>query len=439
MTARLLAVLLASAALGCGEEQRPPDVNPCPADTPLESPTPPPLRSHFAGTFDVLTQSMYVFSGDPGQPLACAPSGMAPLTDLWRYSVRCQYWIQVTPPTMPPPRTGAATAHEGFPANRNRMIMFGGRGADGQLLNDVWAFDFLTQTWSQLMAKPPDGGTGDPDGGTGDPDGGTSDTPPSPREYATLVYNASLDQMFLFGGNTNADASQPTLQNDVWMLDMDQDVNTWTQMPVMGVATTQPVPRWQHVSAFDPVVQTLYVGFGQNTSGSYLKDLWAYTYDLSKMPPVGGWRLAWSGANGPTARILSGMDIDNGGSRLLMFGGIDQEQGPRNDLWEFSLGPSRSWKLDQTGDVAKNAGGSMCMRPADFVTPDLTMPERRSGMLFAFGYPGFPYVLGGQGDCGDLRDVWALLEGNGWLQLEDSKDGFSCARKMQSGCTSYCQ
>ena len=89
--------------------------------------TPPPLRSDFTGVFDVLTQSFYVFGGDPGQPLSCAPSGGAPSGELWRYTIACKYWSQLTPQTMPPARTGAASAHEGNPANRNRMIMFGDR------------------------------------------------------------------------------------------------------------------------------------------------------------------------------------------------------------------------------------------------------------------------------------------------------------------------
>ena len=415
MNARCLVLL--SAAIGC-TDQTPPVTNPCPTDTPIASPTPPPLRSDFTGVFDVLTQSMYIFSGSPGQPLACGPSSAAPLADMWRYPLQCQYWIQVQAPMMPPARTGAASAHEGFPANRNRMILFGGRGADGMLLGDVWAFDFQSQQWAQLTTM-----------GTG----------PSPRENATIVYNATYDEMFIFGGNTSNDATQPMLMNDVWMLDMDQDKNQWTQMPVMGASTAIPQPRQQHVSAFDFSPQTLYVGLGRNTSGTYLKDLWAYKYDLTMMPPKGVWALVSSGTNGPSARIQAGMDIDSPGGRLLLFGGLDQEQGPRNDLWEFSLVGGRTWKVDQTGDVIKNNSGSLCMRPADFVTPDLMMPERRTGMLFAFGYPGFPYILGGQGDCGDLRDVWVFLQGNGWLQLDHSIDGVSCARAKAPSCTSYCQ
>jgi hypothetical protein len=415
MNARLLAVMIV--AIGCSD-QTPPITNPCPPDTPVASPTPPPLRSDFTGVFDVLTQSMYVFSGDPGQPQQCGASGNALLTDMWRYSVRCQYWIQVPMAMSPPPRTGAASVHEGFPANRNRMIMFGGRGADGQLLNDVWAYDFLAQAWTQLT---------------------TMGTPPSPRENATIGFNATYDQIFLFGGNTSADASQPQLVNDVWMLDIDNDKNQWTLMPISGGGLQQPAPRQRHVAIFNPPQQAFYVGFGETQSGTYLKDIWVYTYDLTMMPPKGGWILASPGTTGPSARIDAGMDLDSAGSRILLFGGVDQDQGPRNDLWEFSLGATRTWKLDQAGDQLKNTGGSACMRPSDFVTPDLGMPERRGGMLFAFGYPGFPYVLGGQGDCGDLRDVWTYLQANGWLQLEHSTDGFSCARRMAPGCTSYCQ
>jgi hypothetical protein len=379
--------------------------------------TPPPLRSDFTGVFDVLTQSFYIFGGDPGQPLSCAPSGGAASGEFWRYTIACKYWSQLNPMTMPPARTGAASAHEGFPANRNRMIMFGGRGASG-LLNDVWAFDFATQTWSQLMIM------------------GTA--MPSPREHATIVYNSIYDQMIVFGGNAGPDPAQPMLLNDIWMLDMTMDKNAWTQLPAMGTGAQQPQPRIGHVSVYDDTPQVLYVGFGQNAGGTYLRDMWAYFYDTSMMPPTGKWTLHPI-SDGPSARIGAGM-ANTGSGRIVLFGGRDQDLGPLNDIWNFSTGSSaKPWMIEVAGDTKLMDGGSACMRPSNFVTPVLTSPERRSGMLFAFGYPGFPYVVAGQGDCGDLIDVWTLLEGTGWLQLDKSTDDVSCARAMKTGCTSLCQ
>jgi hypothetical protein len=367
-------LFVAALALGlaaCSDPAPPPVQNTCPADTPPASPEPPAPRFDFAGIFDETTQSLIVFGGDAGQPLSCTPSGNAPLGDTWRFSVKCQRWIQLSPMTPPPARTGAATTYEGFPAPRNRMIMFGGRAADGSLLNDVWALDFTTFEWTQLATTMP---------------------APEPRENATLAYNGVLDQVLLVGGNAGADPAQADLRNDVWMLDL--TTNTWTLQSPPATGTMVPVPRMRHSATYDQAAQTLYVGFGENGSGNYLQDLWQYTYDTTMMKPT--WTNVPVGSQPhPSARIGAGMDFDDGSStgtrRILLFGGLgdDMAGGPQNDLWNFLPGPNK-WIVEEHGDPVTDPTGMFCARPADFVAADATRPERRYGHYFAFGFPGFP-------------------------------------------------
>src|SRR5262249_20660033 len=151
------------------------------------------------------------FGGSSAPLFSCDAASSPPLGDLWRYSLRCRRWIQVSAPMGPSARTGATATHEGQTVNRSRMIIFGGRDANGQLLNDAWAYDTTPQTWTQIQ---------------------TMGTPPEPRELAKLVFNASFDQVWLFGGNAGSDPRTPMLRNDVWALDLKLDKNTWTQLPV---------------------------------------------------------------------------------------------------------------------------------------------------------------------------------------------------------------
>ncbi len=81
------------------------------------------------------------------------------------------------------------------------MIIFGGRDEDNNKLNDIWAFNISTGTWSELFQSSSDG------------------TAPLARTgHTCCVYN---DLMFLFGGIYEITKEL----NDCWAFDLKK--NKW--------------------------------------------------------------------------------------------------------------------------------------------------------------------------------------------------------------------
>lgn len=60
----------------------------------------------------------------------------------------------------PCPRSGHAAI---FYPNKRQMYIFGGKDSNSQKLNDLWAFDMESSTWSQIL--PVDGRSPDPRSG----------------------------------------------------------------------------------------------------------------------------------------------------------------------------------------------------------------------------------------------------------------------------------
>ncbi|HEX5052564.1 MAG TPA: kelch repeat-containing protein [Planctomycetota bacterium] len=150
---------------------------------------------------------------------------------------------------------GAATA----PSNRfrtacvydpslNRLVVFGGSPSPGVPLDDCYAFDLNTNTWSAIP-NPTPGVTG-----------------PTARWDATMQYDAAFGGLLLFGGQTVN--SPATRSNETWIL----YGNTWTQLN----PTTSPSARGLHAmtSRSAPYNDILLIG-GQDAGGN-LNDTWRW-------------------------------------------------------------------------------------------------------------------------------------------------------------------
>ena len=57
-------------------------------------------------------------------------------------------WVEITrtPPELPVPRTGAATAYDPL---RGRLVLFGGSAAGGVKLDDTWEWD--GDSWTRIL------------------------------------------------------------------------------------------------------------------------------------------------------------------------------------------------------------------------------------------------------------------------------------------------
>ncbi len=70
-------------------------------------------------------------------------NGTTTFSDTWAITQQTVIATQMQPPSSPPARHDQAAV--GFD---NEMYVFGGEGANGNSLNDVWAFDPISDTWA---------------------------------------------------------------------------------------------------------------------------------------------------------------------------------------------------------------------------------------------------------------------------------------------------
>src|SRR6516162_437860 len=116
--------------------------------------------------------------------------------------------------------------------------------------------------------------------------------------------------MVVFGDQTDVG-----FVNDVYVLDLTSAPPTWSKPAVSGPA---PSARYHHTAVFDTVHQQMIV-FGGNDGKTELSD----TYVLSLSTPS---TFTWTGplfAFGPLKRQLHCAILDPIGSRMVIFGGLD--------------------------------------------------------------------------------------------------------------------
>ena len=93
--------------------------------------------------------------------------------ETWAYDVAANKWTEMKPPSGP---TGRGAAELAYDAESDRVILFGGWNKVAGGLDDTWAYDYNTNTWTE-MAKGPAKHLG-----------------------ARLAYDAESDRIILFGG-----------------------------------------------------------------------------------------------------------------------------------------------------------------------------------------------------------------------------------------------
>jgi hypothetical protein len=111
--------------------------------TPTPIPAQPVLGSSFSAAYDPRAHQLVTFGGIDSYDTT------------WTWDGR--RWTLARPPIIPPGRFAAAAAYD--PAT-GVVMMYGGRLAPGEVVNDTWSWDGAT--WLQL-----DGGTGNPPQGEG--------------------------------------------------------------------------------------------------------------------------------------------------------------------------------------------------------------------------------------------------------------------------------
>ena len=215
------------------------------------------------------------------------------LNDTWAYDPAANAWTNLSPTgTMPSPRAGHSMAYD--PATQ-RLIMFGGFDESGGRLNETWAYDPTANTWTKLSpsGKLPAGRDAhsmvyDPSSGLmivfgGEYDHGNlndtwaydpvtdswtglspSGSLPGERFGSAMAYDLSDGRLIMFGGFNDTHAF-----NDTWAYD--SRANSWTEL---GSSGTLPPSRWMSSLTYDPATRRL-VMFGGRTKTVVLSNTWS--------------------------------------------------------------------------------------------------------------------------------------------------------------------
>jgi hypothetical protein len=231
------------------------------------------------------------------------------LNDVWSLDLAgTPQWTELSPAGMPPSgRLGQCAIYDRM---RDRMVIFGGYDGSNHL-NDVWALSLAEpMAWTKLT-----------------PIG----VAPSPRHYASAIYDPARDRMIIFGGSDGFNRF-----NDLSILSLGGMV--WTGLTPAG----SPAARMYSSAIFDSLgdQMILFGGAGNATqlppSTGWLNDTWA----LSLSGNLSWTALTPHGAL-PTARYAQCAIYDPVRRRMVMFGGWDGQR--RNDSWGLSLGDTVTW------------------------------------------------------------------------------------------------
>ncbi|HEX5131921.1 MAG TPA: kelch repeat-containing protein [Candidatus Krumholzibacteria bacterium] len=269
------------------------------------------------------------------------------------HDARAQSWTELTPASGPAP-AARRNASAIFDTAGNRMVIFGGFGTT--YLNDIWAFDLDSDTWTDLTPA--------------------SGSAPAPRLTPASVYDPAGHRMITWSGQ-----GPGVFFNDVWAFDL--DAGTWSQFTPAG---GPPNIRYGVGYTWDPVARDL-VTFAGFTNLGRFDDVWRFNGETDTWTDV-------SAPSPPLKRCLHAACYDPIEHRMIMYGG--QNTGPLDDIWELDF---------DTGAWTD-------------ITP-VSRPAGRYFTAFVYDAANHrATVFGGQTQIALVNEVWVFdLWNDAWTQL----------------------
>ena len=304
----------------------------------------PSARRNAAAIYDRIADRIVLFGGR---------GSSGDLADVWTFDVATESWqslpVEGAGPTARFSHNAVHDAHGG------QLLIWSGRMLDASgstLLNDVWAFDLITNSWTNLattttvpVARYGTAAVFDPDTGTlvtfaGFTTLGRFDdtwrfdplqrlwqdvtaTSPQPGERClhAAAYDSQRRRMIMFGGQRGNAAL-----DDAWALDLSTDL--WTALPPAPETGGRKFPA----VAYDPKGDRFLVFGGERTDGTRGGDLWAL--DLQ--------REVWSTLTtaGPPARdgaVLVYVPSRGGRMPQIILTGGTTAEGNADDTWSLQL------------------------------------------------------------------------------------------------------
>jgi N-acetylneuraminic acid mutarotase len=297
------------------------------------APNAPGPREDQTWTVDPVARVAYMFGGR---------ADGASLDELWRYDLATDSWTQLEPPA---PRPAARFGHVAAWDEGVGLLIWSGQQSADRFFNDLWIYDPDFNVWQQ---QPSEGQL--PLARYGSCGGFASDgmfwmshgfTMDSGRFHDTRAYDLATGRWFdrtpdgqlpvdrclhdcfwsaagelvLYGGQTTGIKAL----GDLWTFDAGS--GAWTAQ------NDPPLPARQ-LYALTTLAGRAYFFGGGDIDGGYLSDLWQL--DEASL----GWSQLAPTGTGPTARSAATLIADEPRSRLLLFGGKDDD-GEFGDLWQL--------------------------------------------------------------------------------------------------------
>ena len=273
--------------------------------------------------------------------------------ETWAYNSEKNRWTNMNPLLSPPGAPGRIFIRTAYDAESDRIILFGGRTAPNTFWLDTWAYDYDSNTWTQMHPL----------------------VSPSGRMNPGMVYDSAHDRIVMFGG-----AFGGQRRGDTWAYDYNGD--TWTLLlPGSG-----PSPRGFPGMVYDSCARRsiLFGGVGPVPTEITDDETWSYDYDTNAWtqlsPSLAPSPRAWHGMvyvgdddddddedddrDGPRHGTRGARDEDcdddddrDGTERsrddddhaaagwTILFGGAATRTGPAtNDLWAYDSA-TNAWAL----------------------------------------------------------------------------------------------
>jgi hypothetical protein len=242
--------------------------------TEIKPPTAPRGRAHAPLAYDAESDRTIFYSG------AISVDNLAPL-ETWSFDMNTKTWTQMKA-SGPANRFGHKLVYD---SKADRVILWGGWNMKDNLgVNDTWAYDYNTDTWTEMKpaVKPPG------------------------VNFQGMVYDSKADRVIMWGGGFNT---------SVWVYDYNTD--TWEERKPAG----GPSSRWLHEMSYDSKADRtiLYGGYTGDPIkdfdlNDYSSETWTYDYNLNT------WTLLNPAGNpGPLSEF--GQVYLPSTDRVLLFGG----------------------------------------------------------------------------------------------------------------------
>jgi hypothetical protein len=260
-------------------------------------PNMPPFREHSpAMAYDSVNKRTILFGGYNGTTNR--------MDDTWEFNSSDNKWYKRNPALKP---TGRGYSSMVYVSSRKVMVLFGGTSTGTNRLADTWAYNYSTNTWTNITNKT------------------NPKCVPTAREEHYMAYDSNNDRIIMYGGFSVSSVNF----NDTWAFN-------YTDLCWYNITNTAylPIARRNHKMVYDSESQRVILFGGMTTSTDFRDDTWELNYTDKK------WYLM-NMINRPPAREFEGMAYDSKTDETIMYGGDYNLNLPRyNDTWilDYSSG-----------------------------------------------------------------------------------------------------